>query len=875
MGTTTIYTVLRFSLYLWMCLSIACDQPPPEEEELFSSVTQTKLAWTCIPEKAWSVVMMKLGSQTAGPVLQACSSTSVLRVLWTDWIPLKDGHFPLLDLTFTQEVEGPSPLSPLFVYVRESDQPIRRLSAKDQIPVFTLRARHPFSPSAKIPEEIEQSLDSSRGLLLGRRLQKGLYLGFAYSGPCLFIASVRLYSRKCPGFVESRARFGTLAGGTGPVNGECVANSVEVSPPWRECSDIGHWGPLQGQCDCVEGHQEANEVCVACRAGTYKPTNGSVGCSPCPPNSKADEEGAVECECMLGYSRVSGDSTEMGCTRPPSSPQKVMVHRLSGSQLELQWEPPFDLGGRAELWYSVQCWERAVGSAERWEPCGEVVRFHPSHRRLNDSTVNVMGLDPRAEYRLSVAAENALSAVLPGDDAVETVTIHRVTTEGISAPSRADPPSLWIVLGGVAGSVLLLMLVIAVVCHKRRRYSKLSQDQRSPLMSIESGVTYRRTVESDITLAPQPTSTQLFEGLSGQLQSSLRDVLVDRKALTLGKVLGAGEFGSVYEGVFSPQEGGDVKVAVKTMKVGMHNHQDLESFLKEAEIMQGFDHDNVVKLVGVTLEQGRDQDSSVPVPMLILPFMKHGDLRRFLIATRYSDVPMFVPYQCLLRFMIDISDGMEYLSSRSFVHRDLSARNCMLGDDLRVRVADFGLSKKIYSSNYYRQKAIIRVPIKWMAMESLSESMYSTKSDVWAFGVTVWEIASRGRTPYPGVHNHELLDLLESGHRLKQPDCDHKLYEVMLTCWSRDPQQRPGFGELGEKLKAFLAELPPLEASEEVNYINQGLAMASQKAAEGGDSEAEEGATGNIYLPKPVGARYPMEDEDGYMLSTRTQKERR
>ncbi|XP_059210590.1 tyrosine-protein kinase receptor TYRO3 [Centropristis striata] len=304
------------------------------------------------------------------------------------------------------------------------------------------------------------------------------------------------------------------------------------------------------------------------------------------------------------------------------------------------------------------------------------------------------------------------------------------------------------------------------------------------------------------------------------------------------------------------------------MRVGIHSQEDLHEFLREAEIMKNFDHENVVKLLGVTLQ--REQDSSLPVPLVILPYMKHGDLRRFLIATRYGDIPMFVPYQSLLRFIIDIAAGMDYLSSRGFLHRDLAARNCMLGDDLRVCVADFGMSKKIYSSNYYRQKVAIRVPIKWMAIESLSESVYTTKSDVWSFGVTIWEIVSRGRTPYPGVHNYELLDLLLSGHRLKPPeDCDQKLYEVMRSCWDSEPTRRPDFRELGDTLKGLLSELPELEASQEASYINQGLELAAAGAAAASrDPQTDSGGRWeNEYLPSPVGATAARDEEieDGYL----------
>ncbi|CAF93498.1 unnamed protein product, partial [Tetraodon nigroviridis] len=168
----------------------------------------------------------------------------------------------------------------------------------------------------------------------------------------------------------------------------------------------------------------------------------------------------------------------------------------------------------------------------------------------------------------------------------------------------------------------------------------------------------------------------------------------------------------------------------------------------------------------------------------------------------------FVPHQTLLRFMMDIAAGMEYLSSRGFLHRDLAARNCMLSDDLRVCVADFGLSKRLLSSSYYRQTSAACLPVKWTALESLSESVYTTKSDVWSFGVTMWEVVSRGRTPYPGVQNCELLDLLQSGVRLKAPpDCDHQLYEVMRSCWDEDPGSRPTFSQLLQALGGLLAEL--------------------------------------------------------------------
>ncbi|XP_076580753.1 tyrosine-protein kinase receptor TYRO3 [Chaetodon auriga] len=883
---TMLWCVWSTLILLWICMwEAGCDiQYQAQEEEIFHSDKQSRLGWKSDPPKEWSELRLSVGTQSPAPVLQACRRRET-RTLLSQWMERKEAHYLLMDITFAQEEEPSGQLSPLQVHLFDLDVPMTRFH--DSLTVQDLQTDKPF-PGTLHPQQILSHQNRTLALSLGSVSRSGFQVAFSYSGTCVLVTSIRLYYRRCTDIVDHLVLFKGTEAGSGPLMGSCVKGAVEVSPPVRECHADGVWGPLLGGCTCEPGHQVMEDTCEACRMGFYKPANETGGCRLCPLNSRTLGEGSEKCHCLQGFSRLPADPEDLGCTKPPSAPVNLTAYHPNDSVLIVTWDPPHDWGGRQEVTYHFKC-EKKAEAGSQWEACGDDLVVLPDIVRLTSTSVNITGLNSQHDYRMSVQAWNDISTaqgVPPSSTA--TVIIHRWkvppvvinVTPGLNisdhqitaAPQRHSRFSIWLTVGVLFGSLLLMAVIPIAVCVLRGNCTKLrSSDQEVELLPMNAEFSYR--CPQEVEAAPQQANmvegvAQLLEGLSGRLRTSLKEVLVERNKLTLGKELGRGEFGSVYEGVFSPHEGGDIKVAVKTMRVGFHSQEDLHEFLREAEIMKNFDHENVVKLLGVTLQ--REQDSPLPVPLVILPFMKHGDLRHFLIGTRYGDIPMFVPHQSLLRFMIDIAAGMDYLSSQGFLHRDLAARNCMLGDDLRVCVADFGLSKKIYSRNYYRQKVAIRVPIKWMAMESLSESVYTIKSDVWAFGVTMWEIVSRGRTPYPGVHNHELLELLLSGHRLKPPeDCDHKLYEVMWSCWDKEPTRRPGFRELGQTLKGLLSELPVLEASQEACYINQVLEVAAAAATSQDPQTDSVGRSENVYLPSPVGAaaarEEDMEVEDGYL----------
>ncbi|XP_028818822.1 tyrosine-protein kinase receptor UFO [Denticeps clupeoides] len=457
------------------------------------------------------------------------------------------------------------------------------------------------------------------------------------------------------------------------------------------------------------------------------------------------------------------------------------------------------------------------------------------------------GLDTELSINLSMPLSNvsfrlcAYTGAGQGPwTAMQTLILTKPEMEGLKKDSSplAFSWHWWYVVMAIAVAVALAVLMAIYVARLRRKETRFGEAFEPMMESGELVVRYRaRRTYSRRT--NEATLNSL--GISDELKQKLQDVMVDRHKLTLGKTLGEGEFGSVMEGLLS-QEDSVLKVAVKTMKIAICTRTEMEDFLREAACMKDFDHQNVMRLLGVCLQTVESE--GYPSPVVILPYMKHGDLHSYLLYSRLGDSPVYLPSQMLVKFMTDIARGMEYLSSKNFIHRDLAARNCMLNENMNVCVADFGLSKKIYNGDYYRQGRISKMPVKWIAIESLADRVYTTKSDVWSFGVTMWEIATRGQTPYPGVENSEIYDYLRQGNRLKQPpDCLDSIYFLMFSCWLLSPKDRPSFETLRCELEKALDELPDPQEPDEILYVNMEESTSELGAVGGRDLLGVMGAT--------------------------------
>ncbi|XP_062849775.1 insulin receptor a [Trichomycterus rosablanca] len=274
---------------------------------------------------------------------------------------------------------------------------------------------------------------------------------------------------------------------------------------------------------------------------------------------------------------------------------------------------------------------------------------------------------------------------------------------------------------------------------------------------------------------------------------------VAREKISLLRELGQGSFGMVYEGAARDIIKGEsqTRVAVKTVNDAASLRERIE-FLNEASVMKSFSCHHVVRLLGVV--------SKGQPTLVVMELMTHGDLKSYLRCLRpdSENNPGRPPptLREMIQMAAEIADGMAYLNAKKFVHRDLAARNCMVAEDYTVKIGDFGMTRDIYETDYYRKGGKGLLPVRWMAPESLKDGVFTGFSDCWSFGVVLWEISTLAEQPYQGLSNEQVLKFVMDGGTLDRVEnCPERLHALMSMCWQYNPKMRPTFPEIIEMLK--------------------------------------------------------------------------
>uniref|UniRef100_A0A0N4ZSK4 Tyrosine-protein kinase n=1 Tax=Parastrongyloides trichosuri TaxID=131310 RepID=A0A0N4ZSK4_PARTI len=259
-------------------------------------------------------------------------------------------------------------------------------------------------------------------------------------------------------------------------------------------------------------------------------------------------------------------------------------------------------------------------------------------------------------------------------------------------------------------------------------------------------------------------------------------ILVNRKDLVIGDVIGKGEFGDVYCGIYLGQ-----KVAVKSLKNGITS-----DLLAEAKFMSQLNNIHLVALIGVVMDDTREVN-------ILTEFMANGNLVDYLRSRgRYQ-----VDKRQLISIALNVAEGMRYMESQRLVHRDLAARNILLDENYCAKISDFGLAQSMDKPTTDCASKVF--PVKWTSVEALRHGKFSNKSDVWSFGILLWEIFSFGRVPYPRIPIQDVVRHIEQGYRMENPEgCPQSINALMAETWNLDPACRPTFAQICVQLRRNL-----------------------------------------------------------------------
>uniref|UniRef100_A0A7N8WHX6 Fibroblast growth factor receptor n=1 Tax=Mastacembelus armatus TaxID=205130 RepID=A0A7N8WHX6_9TELE len=391
----------------------------------------------------------------------------------------------------------------------------------------------------------------------------------------------------------------------------------------------------------------------------------------------------------------------------------------------------------------------------------------------------------------------------------------------------ANHTYLEVVIYCVGFFFIAVMIAIAVIVKTRTSSKKSDFNSQLAVHKLAKSIPLRRQVTESECLSSMSIVNLMMLVRPSRLSSSGSPMLsgvseyelpqdprweLPRDRLVLGKPLGEGCFGQVVMGealgLDKEKPNRVTKVAVKMLKSDA-TEKDLSDLISEMEMMKIIGkHKNIINLLGACTQDG---------PLyVIVEYASKGNLREYLRARRppgmeYCYNPDQVPVENmsikdLVSCAYQVARGMEYLASKKCIHRDLAARNVLVTEDNVMKIADFGLARDIHHIDYYKKTTNGRLPVKWMAPEALFDRIYTHQSDVWSFGVLLWEIFTLGGSPYPGVPVEELFKLLKEGHRMDKPStCTHELYMMMRDCWHAVPSQRPTFKQLVEDLDRCLA----------------------------------------------------------------------
>ncbi|XP_041814766.1 ephrin type-A receptor 7 isoform X2 [Chelmon rostratus] len=551
-------------------------------------------------------------------------------------------------------------------------------------------------------------------------------------------------------------------------------NQTTVSLEWSPPADTGGRNDVTYRVICRRCSWEPEE-CVPCGPNVgYSPAqSGLVDSYVTIVDLLAHANYTFEVEAVNGVSDLSRTQRLFAAVSiatgqaAPSQVSEVIKEKVQQRSIQLSWQEPHQPNGVITE-YEIKYYEK-----------DQKDRIY-STVRSKSTSATVNNLKPSTAYVFQIRAFTEAGYGTYGPR-LEITTKEEATAAIVSSEQN---PVIIIAVVAVAGTIILVFMVFGFIIG--RRYA-LAGPIDSPLLHCGYS---KADQEGDEELYFQfkfpGTKTYIdpetYEDPNRAVHQFAKEL--DASCIKIERVIGAGEFGEVCSGRLKLPGKRDVSVAIKTLKVG-YTEKQRRDFLCEASIMGQFDHPNVVHLEGV-VTRGK------PV-MIVIEYMENGSLDAFL---RKHD-GQFTVIQ-LVGMLRGIAAGMRYLSDMGYVHRDLAARNILVNSNLVCKVSDFGLSRVIDDD----PEAVYtttggKIPVRWTAPEAIQYRKFTSASDVWSYGIVMWEVMSYGERPYWDMSNQDVIKAIEEGYRLPAPmDCPPGLHQLMLDCWQKDRAERPKFDQI-------------------------------------------------------------------------------
>ncbi|XP_012553733.2 ephrin type-A receptor 4-A-like isoform X1 [Hydra vulgaris] len=694
---------------------------------------------------------------------------------------------------------------------------------------------------------------------------ENMKLAFTTSDYCGILKNVSLYAYWCPSTIKELAYFPKVAAPSiknspQKVQGTCIENSISNVAPYIECYFNGSY-KTNVECKCKKGFEFKENSCQVCGPNYFKNDDANVPCQACGANSVFNL--ITSCVCLTGYYRIFGEvnNSAAACYKPPSPPKNITIQNITEQSAFIEWLLPED--SPFQGYFYIECLN-----------CSIQDNF-PKNTTQNQIILDK--LDSFTEYNLTISYINNISQLTgkyekyafsfqtkfsaPGlirditvkynsdgsiiltwmpplknnggnisykvkkNDVVfvtsntyfeinsalfdKTYIIEIMCFVGTSNDIQIAGPifketitvkgtlKLSALIGGICGAFAIILIILLIFFIIWKKFHQIPTE----VVRLEDGtVKSNYHVINGEKIYVDPTTYNKVEDAVQKFA-----IEIDRKNIKSGKLLGSGEFADVYKGTLI-KDGKNITVAIKRLKSNASKN-DRDDFFGEAAILGQFNDQNVVHLYGVLLKDSPNE--------IVLEFMVNGALDKFL---QTNDM-QFTTLQ-LLGMARGVASGMKYLSEMKFIHRDLAARNILVNEDYCCKVADFGMSRKINIDDTYETKGG-KIPVRWTAPECVQYKKFTSASDMWSYGVLLWEIVSYGERPYWDWGNYLVLERINSGYRLPPPmGCPKIIHNLMLRCWEKDHLMRPKFSEVVSLLENWIKN-PELLKEEDSSTVNK------------------------------------------------------